>query len=509
LQRMRTLSVQAINDTNSSTDRQALNNEVVELKAEINRIANTSAFNNIPLLKDGYSGTFQIGHKAGQTIDLELNDASTSSLGAYTTHASTSPTMVNIDGGYSASMDLSSLDGSNGFRLDGVDADDYSGKSVSNAGDINNDGYDDVIIGAYRADPNGGGSGGSYVVFGKASGWSASLDLSSLDGSNGFRLDGVDAGDWSGGSVSSAGDVNNDGYDDVIIGAYTADPDGKSSAGESYVVFGKASGWNASLDLSSLDGSNGFRLDGVDAGDNSGKSVSNAGDINNDGYDDVIIGAYKADPNGGNSGESYVVFGKASGWNASLDLSSLDGSNGFRLDGVDVADYSGISVSSAGDVNNDGYDDVIIGAYLGDPNANASGESYVVFGKASGWNASLDLSSLDGSNGFRLDGVDATDYSGWSVSNAGDINNDGYDDVIIGAYKADPNGSNSGESYVVFGKASGWSASLDLSSLDGSNGFRLDGVDADDWSGWSVSNAGDINNDGYDDVIIGAHTADP
>jgi len=81
LQRMRTLSVQAINDTNSSTDRQALNNEVVELKAEINRIADTSVFNNMPLLKDGYSGTFQIGHQAGQTIDLKLNDASTTTLG--------------------------------------------------------------------------------------------------------------------------------------------------------------------------------------------------------------------------------------------------------------------------------------------------------------------------------------------------------------------------------------------------------------------------------------------
>ena len=188
LQRMRTLSVQAINDTNSSTDRQALNNEVVELKAEINRIANTSAFNNIPLLKDGYSGTFQIGHKAGQTIDLELNDASTSSLGAYTTHASTSPTMVNIDGGYSASMDLSSLDGSNGFRLDGVDADDYSGKSVSNAGDINNDGYDDVIIGAHTADPNGANSGESYVVFGKPNTPSGTLNFNNLNLVEGDRI---------------------------------------------------------------------------------------------------------------------------------------------------------------------------------------------------------------------------------------------------------------------------------------------------------------------------------
>ncbi|HHZ95649.1 MAG TPA: hypothetical protein EYN67_08835, partial [Flavobacteriales bacterium] len=372
----------------------------------------------------GYTGSFNVGIGTTETIDLTLNDSSTSSLGAYTTHASTSPTMVTIDGGYSASIDLSSLDGSNGFRLDGIDASDKSGYSVSSAGDVNNDGYDDVIIGAYAGAPNGGSSGESYVVFGKTSGWSASLDLSSLDGSNGFRLDGVGSGDRSGRSVSNAGDVNNDGYDDVIVGAYYADPNGGSS-GESYVVFGKASGWSASLDLSSLDGSNGFRLDGIDGNDESGYSVSHAGDINNDGYDDVIIGAYGGDPNGSGSGESYVVFGKSSGWSASMDLSSLDGSNGFRLDGVDADDYSGRSVSNAGDVNNDGYDDVIVGSYGADPNGGASGESYVVFGKASGWSASIDLSSLDGSTGFRLDGVGSGDYSGRSVSNAGDVNNDG------------------------------------------------------------------------------------
>ena len=108
LQRMRTLSVQAVNDTNSSSDRQALNNEVVELKAEINRIADTSVFNNISLLEDGYSGTFQIGHQAGETIGLTLNDASTTTLGAvsttgYSTHASTSPSEVVVTAAIRAS----------------------------------------------------------------------------------------------------------------------------------------------------------------------------------------------------------------------------------------------------------------------------------------------------------------------------------------------------------------------------------------------------------------------
>ena len=109
----------------------------------------------------------------------------------------------------------------------------------SAAGDVNGDGYDDLIIGAKDADPNGSSaSGSSYVVFGKASGFTSTINLSSLDGTTGFRLDGAAAGERSGHSVSAAGDVNGDGFDDLIIGAWAAGPNGNSSAGSSYVVFG-------------------------------------------------------------------------------------------------------------------------------------------------------------------------------------------------------------------------------------------------------------------------------
>jgi len=408
--------------------------------------------------------------------------------------------------GFDATLDLFNLDGSSGFRLDGVAERDISG-AVSSAGDINGDGFADLLVGAGSADPNGIDSGSSYVVFGKASGFDAAMNLSNLDGNNGFRLDGVTARDYSGISVSSAGDVNGDGFADLLIGTNSADPNGNLNAGSSYVVFGKASGFDAAMNLSSLDGNNGFRLDGA-AGDVSGTSLSGAGDVNGDGFADLIVGAYGADSNDSDSGSSYVVFGKASGFAATLDLSSLDGNNGFRLDGEAAFDRSGISVSSAGDVNGDGFDDVITGVRYADPNGiPAAGSSYVVFGKAAGFDATLDLSSLDGNNGFRLDGAAAYDSTGISVSSAGDVNGDGFADVIIGSSRADPNGNYSGSSYVVFGKASGFDATLNLSSLDSNDGFRLDGVAEYDFSGFSVSSAGDVNGDGFADMLVGAPAA--
>jgi hypothetical protein len=415
--------------------------------------------------------------------------------------------------GFGASFNLSELNGSNGFAINGIAAVDFSGESVSSAGDVNGDGIDDLIIGANFADPNGiNYAGQSYVVFGSNSGFAADLNLSTLNGSNGFAINGIAANDQSGFSVSSAGDVNGDGIDDLIIGAKGADLNGINYAGQSYVVFGSNSGFGAGLNLSTLDGSNGFAINGIAFFDQSGYSVSSAGDVNGDGIDDLIIGAKGADPNGINyAGQSYVVFGSNSGFAAGLNLSTLNGSNGFAINGIAAYDSSGFSVSSAGDVNGDGFDDLIIGAVFASPNGIfLAGQSYVVFGSNSGFSASLNLSTLDGSNGFAINGIAANDFSSWSVSSAGDVNGDGIDDLIIGARGADPNGIGSaGQSYVVFGSNSGFGAGLNLSTLDGSNGFAINGIAAFDYSGVSVSSAGDVNGDGFDDLIIGANRANP
>ncbi|MBD2386561.1 putative Ig domain-containing protein [Cylindrospermum sp. FACHB-282] len=400
-------------------------------------------------------------------------------------------------------FNLSDLNGVNGFVVNGITEGDFSGSSVSSAGDINGDGFDDLIIGARGASPNGTYSGQSYVVFGSSSGFSPTLNLSTLNGANGFAINGIAAYDQSGRSVSSAGDVNGDGFDDLIIGARYADPNG-SNSGQSYVVFGSSSSFSPTLNLSTLNGANGFAINGIAQGDRSGSSVSSAGDVNGDGFDDLIIGARYADPNGSNSGQSYVVFGSSSGFSPTLNLSTLNGANGFTINGIAQGDSSGSSVSSAGDVNGDGFDDLIIGA----PGADSSGQSYVVFGSSSGFSPTLNLSTLNGANGFTINGIPGSDLSGSSVSSAGDVNGDGFDDLIIGAPSADPNGSLSGQSYVVFG-SSGFSPTLNLSSLNGANGFAINGIPRNSFPGISVSSAGDVNGDGFDDLIIGVRGASP
>ena len=373
--------------------------------------------------------------------------------------------------GSAGAIELSELDGTDGFVLNG----DNSDKSVSSAGDINGDGLDDLIIGARDADPNGDGSGESYVLFGNTlfgTGIVSAIELSELDGSAGFVINGVSTDDGSGGSVSNAGDINGDTFDDLIIGARYADPNGTSS-GESYVLFGGGSvGSAGTIELADLNGTNGFVINGRDAGDLSGHSVSNVGDINGDGVGDLIIGAPGAStisPYGSfaDSGESYVIFGGVGvGSAGTIELSELDGNDGFVINTAGFLDYSGSSVSSAGDINGDTFYDLIIGASRADPNGNSSGESYVIFGGVSvGGAGTLELSGLDGSDGFVLNGIDANDFSGGSVSSAGDINGDGLDDLIIGASRADPNGSLSGESYVVFGSAAvcnGLAVTVDL-----------------------------------------------
>jgi len=231
-------------------------------------------------------------------------------------------------------------------------------------------------------------------VFGKETGFGTLdgsgrtvVDLGHLGPSDGFVIKGAAAGDLAGWSVSSAGDVNHDGFDDMIIGAPLGSAGGAFS-GQAYVVYGKASGFgtlDASgqrvVDLANLASGNGFAIRGATAGDQAGWSVASAGDVNGDGTADLIVGAPRNSDPGLYAGEAYVLFGNhsglgtVSGGHAVVDLSiaaSLSPAKGFVIKGDASWSFAGWSVSSAGDVNGDDIDDLVVGA----PYAGTAGRTY-------------------------------------------------------------------------------------------------------------------------------------
>jgi Ca2+-binding RTX toxin-like protein len=387
--------------------------------------------------------------------------------------------------------------------INGATAGDQAGRSVSTAGDVNGDGFADFIIGASGAK---GGAGSAYVVFGGNSGFPSSLELSSLNGSDGFKITGVAAKDAAGFSVSGAGDINKDGFDDFIVGSLSGDGSVKDS-GAAYVVFGHSGAFDTNIDLSKLNGSDGFKLSGGGLNDFAGSTVHSAGDLNGDGYDDLVVGADASDRNGQNSGTAYVVFGHGGNFTPNVALDALNGANGFAIAGWQSFDHNGWSVSSAGDVNGDGVDDLLVGAVAAGTNSVYTGEAYVLFGHSGSFISTIGVHELNGTNGFVIKGEANDDAAGFSVSSAGDINGDGFADFIVGAPYGDAAGSNSGTAYVVFGHGGSFPSTLSLSSLNGSNGFRIDGLQSPDYAGFSVSSAGDLNGDGLGDLIIGAPNA--
>jgi hypothetical protein len=415
------------------------------------------------------------------------------------------------------------------------DTDQRFGYSIAIAGDVNADGYDDILIGAaFSTGPNGAESGMTYLFFGGPEGWSMNINMSDADASfygeakddllglsvsgvgdhNGdgiddFMISGGDgmnyylqrrrraylfygnASGWSlntnvssavrftqGGYLTRIGDVNGNGYDDILIGR----PRFNSYAGSSALYFGKPSG--------------SFIANKVFYGENwndyCGETVSGAGDVNGDGYNDFLISSHSNGDGGRAAGKTYLVLG-----GTSIRGYSLRHANATFLGSS--MDISGYSLAGAGDVNGDGYDDFLISAHRNSTSALYAGKSCLFFGRPDGWSHDINLTSAN----VTFFGEFADDNSGRYIATAGDVNDDGYDDILIGSPYNGESATDAGQTYLILGRASYWPSSVDLSAVNAS----FLGVQSKELSGISIACNGDINGDGRDDILIGANSA--
>ncbi len=307
--------------------------------------------------------------------------------------------------------------------IEGTRTGDQFGVSVASAGDVNGDGFADLVVGASQANVEGRGRSGSASVFHGSSLGIAMLPSRTLEGSA--------EGEQFGYSVASAGDVNGDGPGDVIVGAYTASPGGRSRAGTASVFHGSAAGISAAPSRT---------LEGVAPGDNFGDQVTCAGDVNGDGFADLLIESFAASPGGrSGSGSARVFHGSDSG---------ILVAPARVLEGVSANDYFGWSVASAGDVNADGFADLVVGAIQADPGGRSNaGTASVFHGSAAG---------IPMEPARVLEGAAAGDSFGYSAAGAGDLNGDGFADLIVGATQGDPGGRvDAGTASVFLGSEAG------------------------------------------------------
>lgn len=363
-------------------------------------------------------------------------------------------------------------------KLTGGSAGDYAGIQVAGNADVDGDGNLDVLVGALKlANSSGDVTGGAYVVYGPVE----DMSLSDAD----VVLLGESDGEEAGRAVAMAGDVDNDGLADILVGARNNSGSG-TSAGVAYLVFGGTP--SGDLAASSV------LLQGAAQGDAAGYSLGSAGDVDGDGLADILVGAYRADQVELNVGASYVLQGGGA-------LSGLSTGDALSLSDADAVvygeaekDQTGASLSTAGDVDGDGYEDLLLGSHYYDSEKTEDvGIAYLLLGGLSGT-----VQAADAHASFV--GDSSGDAAGRAVASL-DFNADGRSDLLIGAKEVDTGATDAGAAYLFLGPVSG------ALSMSDANGAFISSI-ADNQTGTSVSTAGDVNGDGREDFVLGGASAD-
>lgn len=368
--------------------------------------------------------------------------------------------------------------------LEGGNASDYLGASVAVTGDLNGDGVDDIAVGAPGEDSAQPEAGLVGVLFGSLDG----IESGMMSFPASFTGEG--RGDGAGQAVVSAGDLNGDGLADLLIGAPNQDTGGTDS-GRVYAIFGRTSGWYPKMRLSdanfSIFGDPGERL-------GQGGSVAGGGDLNGDGYDDIAIGSPFVEASAFESGRVYIIPGQKEGQSEEVLVSDV----AFTLDGEGEQNWAGFSVNFVPDLNGDGCDELLVGAPHAGPNYLNQGVVYLWMGRKTLPIGNVPLSNAE----IRLLGATDGEEAGASVASAGDMDYDGVTDLLIGAWGETDNDSN-GRFYI---------AAMDGDLAPGTKekdkdlkyaSTSIHGTGAFEYLGRPGTGVGDVNGDGFDDILLG------
>ena len=382
------------------------------------------------------------------------------------------------------------------YEFVGEGSDDLAGYSVANAGDVDGDGLDDLLVGARNNDDAGHNNGKTYLFYGKSLGDRARLNLARAD----YSFTGESSSDYSGASVASAGDVDGDGKSDILIGAQNDDHSG-TNRGAAYLVLssslisgdGPDGRIEHTVSLSTAD----YKFIGYIHSMHTGQVVAGAGDIDGDGLADIMVNSYR-DRTGGYSGSVSIFRASSLGDEALISIADAD----YIIEGENEDEEFGrgqfySALDAAGDVDGDGLGDIIIGARSNDDAGGDAGMTYIFLGASFGSEQFVGAADAD----YRIAGAYGSDWSGDSVAGGGDIDGDGLSDVLIGAPQNPDGGVRAGAVYVVFGSRLGDEQNLDL-YLDADH--QLLGENDNDYAGQTVANAGDVDGDGLDDIVLGS-----